>query len=391
MPVLFIHGVATRDGPATRRAEQRQRALAREFFRPVLTASGADLAVHHGFWGDVAADFAWDHASLPSSGIEEFNTGTLDVGQDIQALVDTVVDELGAQPGSTLVGLARVSPDEAFDLLWLATALDRGAADEPALTGLASAGAQFVAEESSGWPDGIDGDTELVDRLAAALNEPGAEESFGAHRTGLLLREGLSRISFAAARATGTGVSGLARAPLHRNAALFIGDILTYLQQRADHAGGGAIGDRVFDALRRARDSRTPGDSKVVVIAHSMGGNITYDVLSKHRDLECDLLVTVGSQVGLFAELGLFSTVPPPRDKARDRVPPLPNVGRWINVLDRNDFLSFAVGGIFAGGTDLAYNTGRGILHAHSSYLVRPTFYRALGRHLSRLDHHDVL
>ncbi|MBB4716917.1 hypothetical protein BJ965_006799 [Streptomyces luteogriseus] len=47
-------------------------------------------------------------------------------------------------------------------------------------------------------------------------------------------------------------------------------------------------------------------------MAHSMGGNIVHDVLSFHRPkVHIDLLVTVGTQVGLFEELKLFAASDP--------------------------------------------------------------------------------
>jgi len=115
-----------------------------------------------------------------------------------------------------------------------------------------------------------------------------------------------------------------------------------------------------------------------------MGGNIVYDLLSKLRtDLSCDVLLTVGSQVGVFAELGLFEAVNPPANPAKDRVPKPPNVGRWINVLDINDVLGFAAARIFDDVKDYRYSTGKGAFSAHSTYFVRPSFYERLSARLA--------
>lgn len=66
-------------------------------------------------------------------------------------------------------------------------------------------------------------------------------------------------------------------------------------------------------------------------------------------------------------------------------MPELPNLARWINVYDPNDVLAFVVGEIFAGAEDYRYSTGRGLLHSHSSYFVRPSFHRTLAHRLGTL------
>ncbi|MFF4258634.1 hypothetical protein ACFY1L_46370 [Streptomyces sp. NPDC001663] len=144
------------------------------------------------------------------------------------------------------------------------------------------------------------------------------------------------------------------------------------------------IAERVADALEEGARLRTSTDPWLVVVAHSMGGNIVYDLLSHLRpELECDMLVTVGSQVGLIAELGLFPAVLPPEDPVRDRAPVPEGVSRWINVFDPNDALSFVIGPVFARGEDFQYSTGRGMWGAHSAYFGLPSFYRRLAERLT--------
>jgi pimeloyl-ACP methyl ester carboxylesterase len=174
-----------------------------------------------------------------------------------------------------------------------------------------------------------------------------------------------------------------ARPAAHRAGATFLGDVLTYLRQREADGAHGQIAALVAADLERAETARTPNDPQLLVIAHSMGGNIVYDLLSHLRtDLRCDVLVTVGSQPGLFAELGLFPAVDPPVDPTTDRVPALHNVGRWINVFDPADALAFAAEGIFDGVEDFRYRTGKGLVKAHSSYFGRPSFYVRLAARL---------
>ena len=164
---------------------------------------------------------------------------------------------------------------------------------------------------------------------------------------------------------------------------MFLGDIFVYLQQRERLGGNAPIAKKVGDELERAAKGVSAEDPKLVIIAHSMGGNIIYDLLSSLRpDLSCDVLLTVGSQVGVFAELGLFESVLPPSNPATDRVPQLANVGEWINVFDPNDVLGFAAAKIFNGVKDYRYSTGKGVFAAHSTYFIRPSFYDRLASRL---------
>ena len=78
-----------------------------------------------------------------------------------------------------------------------------------------------------------------------------------------------------------------------------------------------------------------PGvDEKLIIVAHSMGGNIVYDILTHYMpDLVCDLFLTVGSQVGLLEELKLFHAsdraIP---TKERPKVPRGPTSGGWLRL-----------------------------------------------------------
>jgi len=93
--------------------------------------------------------------------------------------------------------------------------------------------------------------------------------------------------------------------------------------------------------------------------------------------LEIDALVTVGSQVGLFAEFSAFNNVPDnlPCQDGR-KVPALPNVNAWINVVDRSDILSYLAEPVFDGVDDYRYESGA--LWAHSAYFKQPNFHARL-------------
>jgi hypothetical protein len=132
-----------------------------------------------------------------------------------------------------------------------------------------------------------------------------------------------------------------------------------------------------------------PGDPHLIVIGHSMGGNIMYDILSHflpqlHPDTNVDLFVTVGSQVALFEELKLFAASDRsiPVNPQLDRVAKPSLVDRWLNVFDLNDVFAFTTEGVFGGTRDFHYSTGKGLLKAHSAYFILPSFHRRLAEQL---------
>ncbi|HEX7944234.1 MAG TPA: hypothetical protein VF495_06190, partial [Phenylobacterium sp.] len=185
----------------------------------------------------------------------------------------------------------------------------------------------------------------------------------------------------------------LIRKPLSEQVALFLGDIFVYLRWRESDAATGTY-NRIFrpiiDALAAATAAKAPGQ-KMVVVGHSLGAVILYDLLTDTRalseiaaksggkPLEIDLWATVGAQPGLFADMDLYAG---PRD-AEGRLPKPAAVQRWVNVFDFTDVLAFRTQPFFAGVTDYEFNNVSGALEAHTAYFQRPSFYKRLR---ARLD-----
>ncbi len=76
-----------------------------------------------------------------------------------------------------------------------------------------------------------------------------------------------------------------------------------------------------------------PAAQARVVIAHSLGSVVTYEAFWAHADLQAELLVTLGSPLGM-------------RNVVFERLAPLPVAGmgarppgvkRWINIADKDD------------------------------------------------------
>ena len=152
----------------------------------------------------------------------------------------------------------------------------------------------------------------------------------------------------------------------------------------------GEIPQRFLEKLQQAQDHKRARDGEpLVVLSHSMGGQIVYDAVRHFlpatpalQDLRIDFWCATASQVGFFEELKLFlnSTL---NYKRGYPVPfPAAHLGVWWNVWDQNDFLSYTVKDIIAQGDDESYNSGMSLLAAHGGYLQRPSFYRAFASKL---------
>jgi hypothetical protein len=353
------------------------------------------LSVLNPYWGDLGAKFAWNNASYPPGGVEAFGG---DASPDLSALLSELLDDAVPEPNQLVTALARKSPCEAVDLLWMLATEHASVQDADVLAGMGAEAAVLAERAAVGrattWPTDAANDDEFLLRLIGELTgglaaSVPAQEAFGGRAGGrrvavLRLREALGRVARAAPRGGASALRLVARRPAHSTGTQFIGDVLAYFRQREDLDDRAPIAMRVAEAIDEGARLRTSADPWLVVVAHSMGGNIAYDLLSHLRpDLECDVLVTVGSQVGLFAELGQFPAVAPPEDPASDRAPVPVGVRNWINVFDPLDLLSFVIGPVFATGEDYRYSTGRGLLAAHSSYFRLLSFYRRLAERMA--------
>jgi len=231
-------------------------------------------------------------------------------------------------------------------------------------------------------------DEDFLHALSQQLRPKDGVEEFGPFDA---LQRGLDRIEDWVVNAVSDGALSLGRRPGSAFAALFLGDVFVYLRDR-DTLGSGGVRERLFqpilddlvDAAKAARADREP----FVVIGHSLGGVILYDLLS---DPDClaaleqatpgfkiDLLVTVGSQPGFFADLKLYDGKPTTTGKLER--PPV--VDQWFNVFDFTDVFSFLAAPMFNGVEDFSYDSVVGPVAAHTAYFKRPSFYQRLRRRL---------
>jgi pimeloyl-ACP methyl ester carboxylesterase len=175
----------------------------------------------------------------------------------------------------------------------------------------------------------------------------------------------------------------LLRKKLNASVTRFTGDAFAYLDRRGTKEAPGKIVLEVLNALRDAKNKG--GDDKLVVIAHSFGGEIVYDILTYFDPtLSVDCLFTVGSQVGLFEEMKLYKASRPelPPDW-KGRVIRPASLKRWLNVFDTNDVLGYRLEPIFNEVHDYYYDTGYSSFSAHGGYFMRPSFYKRLAARLA--------
>lgn len=396
MPIVFIHGVNTRDHSAFETA----RPLLQRYIAPCISTDPSGVSITHAYWGDVAAKLAWEGASRPRTPILQLGSreeADLLRRALLSALHASDFRGLPASPGpanSGVVGgssaarpapvlrLSSLTPKQLSDLL--ASVLTE------AITNPAELAQKLLAA------DELAHDSALYAALRA-LPDAQAELRYviGAiNRSGGALAQGVFDDLYNRAKETleraadlpGWMLTRLAaefRKPLQEFVSRFLGDLLTYLEQRGRVPDPGPIPLRLLEALKAANQvSRARNNEPVVLMSHSMGGQVAYDVLTHfiphtpgYQDLRVDFWCATASQVGFFEELKLFRSSDPAIGTGA-KVPLPPNLGHLWSVWDHNDFLSFTAKDIFEGIEDEHYDGGLWLAPAHSAYLFRPSFYR---------------
>jgi hypothetical protein len=175
---------------------------------------------------------------------------------------------------------------------------------------------------------------------------------------------------FAEAKATTIGKNR--RSQLMNSISPGVGDVLLY--QRRGDAILKAIEDRIV-ALAAA-------GGKLVVLGHSLGGIMLVDLLSRPRPagkLPVSKLVTVGSQSPMLLKFDALQTM--------RRSEPLPQgtpFVPWLNIFDRNDFLSFCASRAFpkiiTGIEDFEVECGAPFPEAHSAYFHLDAVYDKIAK-----------
>jgi pimeloyl-ACP methyl ester carboxylesterase len=169
------------------------------------------------------------------------------------------------------------------------------------------------------------------------------------------------------------------RALFHAQCALLIGDAFAYFSSRGDDRTPAPIAQRIIDVLKEAAALAEKQGEELIVIGHSMGGVILCDVVSCYgKDIPIDVLITVGSQFPLFADLGMY----PALNGVPHPIPKPPHVKQWLNIFDPHDFLGYPASHLFSGIDDFHLPTYAVGASAHANYFNRRSFYFHLARRM---------
>ena len=394
MPLVFVHGVATRQS-RRHQAQVRQRDA---LFKQLVLPAGAQVLDPD--WGSEGVKFNRAQPWMPEPGGAQPFFATSRAGQ----------------VGTGQVGIGRLAtrhPDRAIDVAFEAglavrveTATRAGNPAEALTTKELEAFEAAVKYLEAGADktafDPLGSDAEFISALAFELKPHWPNKGLAAEPMGPVsdalqwLGQGLKDLVSPISNAASDALLRIVRRPLTEQVAFILGDIFVYLRGR-ERGGAPGAASRIFAPiitdLAKAARLRSPADP-LILIGHSLGGVILYDLLSDRSavvkietdsgsDLIIDAWITVGSQSGLFADMGLYGTVP--GTAANGSLPRPESVRAWLNIYDYTDVLSFRCEKIFNDVEDLEFDNVIGLFSAHTSYFQRPSFYQRLRARLNKL------
>lgn len=438
MPIVFIHGVNTRDNETFRRDCATRETFLRDIVLMNLSTAGCNLSemhIHNSYWGGHGVSFRWNQASLPSAnaleplgpGSEEPSESESEFALTVLALVgdsepeDLHLEALGQWDGTlkraamadlprfTGAVLSPITLDETIPGAdWGETAEITGvlqallilAADEAARdphTEAAIAAARSDAmlmqlledDITTRFLQRVQNAGVLHDHTVADAHALAQLESLGTTdipRIQARIHELFTRPTRHPVRDLRLQTLWAIRDSIHTRFAHFFGDVFVYLEERGSRDEPGPIIRTVHRDLQEAVATKQYPEEPLIVITHSMGGSIFYDLVTHYApDLHADVWVSVGGQVGQFEEMKLF--------KASDKVVVLPQkvneikprVRYWWNIYDPADMFAFRASPIFADvDADVEFDTQVMAIKSHGAYFRRPGLYHVLREYLER-------
>jgi alpha-beta hydrolase superfamily lysophospholipase len=444
MPILFVHGVNTRNSDKDYyRSVAARKTMFEKLVVPALKNPGFTVA-DDVYWGDLGVRFGWGLASIPSSDLQSLG-GPVDgnLNADLLALLADAADEipptdLQALGTSDPPAVAAVKAKRPGDLVraMLAPAmlsydpirpnpapgLDAAAQSKLKTEGeglaLLMIATERVAEKVNKNPELLAAapGTSVLDKIAAAaraeLNSmsPAPRETdvqglggigdfvskplkWAGEQIGILTNAAkatVQRVKDTSARGASLLVLKGARDDLSRKGLRFLGDVFEYLHR--GRAVPPSISERVTDAVKAAAATATERSEPFVLVTHSFGAMIVYDALASGRlnESTVDLWITAGAQTSLFAEMALFqASAPLASGAAAPKALGKPaNVGRWLNFYDAADVLSYLHEPVFGTDavTDISVRDGANLSNAHGHYFLAVSFYERIAQELRALE-----
>ena len=325
MPIVFVHGVAQRNENAFAGL---QVFLDTYVARAVNPKRPANVKSYSAYWGPLGVSFAWEGLSRPRTAIthqgaadETDSAATAAVlgrlvplrAADVQPARPAASSELAGgvreDEVPSLDGIPRAERGELLINTLLAGAIpldDPQRATAVGSTAMysmldASIAREIVALDAAAQAVHDDDlDAVLADAALRALDVASQGGGIGSRFTDLKLRtqEALSRTAGSGAFLASRLLEEL-RGPFNDVVTLFVGDVFIYLANRlaSDAASTtqlqpdaaaiqrrtakpGSIPHEVLRVIKRAVDERADSDEPLVILTHSMGGQIVYDIVS---------------------------------------------------------------------------------------------------------------
>lgn len=446
MPIVYVHGVSTRDEKGWEQLEL----LLRRYVAPCISAEPETVPITRCYWGDFGARFRFGGLSIPNSPLRQLikhrpitNFTKAQLSKLRQSSLKTIsqlkksrksVDHPDFQDAAQLCG---VSPDTTESEIAAFETGDRETTEfektdfklstlsqenlSNILAQAVAASDELDSEETvlvAMAADDIAHDRSTFDALAKCLSRgeevtllrklitnryteltntlkkskrqlPGLKDRVLAN-----LSESVSRTAHSAGFAA-TRAAAEVRNPVNVFLTTFIGDVFSYLTQRGNADAPGWIPSTVLAALSEAQlEKQQRGGEPLIVMTHSMGGQLVYDAVThflprmpEYKDLRIDFWCAAASQVGLFEELKLFLESSEEYGLETGKAVPYPDdrqLGYWWNVWDHNDFVSYSAASIMEGVDDESYSTGMALVSAHGGYLVLPSFFKHFVKKLKK-------
>jgi hypothetical protein len=393
MPLVFVHGVANRPSDE-RSAEVLQRDA---LFRAIAFRSDS-VRIFNPEWGKNAASFTDGMPWLPDPNkTQAFGTGGGQASQEIGLGRIAKIDGAQAVDLTVLAALEEAiqeagrskQPPQAADktlIKFAQTAADYLGQYLPDETQPSKGSVALASNTDHDFAEALDAELQRVDS--------GGVQAFGVRDS---IRRGVDALGGWVGNALSDAALRAKRRTLSQLVALFLGDIFVYLKQRNVEGARGTRA-RLFepilvDLIKGAKAERKEREP-FVVVGHSLGGVLLYDILTDPACLnrikaeapgfEIDVWLTVGSQPGFFSDLALLPELPKNPAGLLEK----PNcVKNWLNVYDYTDVFSFLCKPFFEGVDDFGYDTRVDLLHAHSSYFRSPSFYKRLELRLRKLGY----
>lgn len=404
MPVVFVHGVNNRKEDPGYDA---RRLLMEKLLKKHLAGAkvgGKTLAavtLRAPYWGDLATRFAWDMASLPAGEINALGApGVEDDLRPLIAILHDALDDPKSAQKEPLLALARKSFPQSVGVISDLLLRNAAPADAERITGFICAAQEYAAANPVPvWLAAVSTDAQFLNRLVAetsAASAAGGVQALGGFDFILNpLAAAAAKLKGAVATAANTVLDktgdfastkllAWGRRPLNAVVGRFFGDVFAYLHARGEKA---AEPGEIPKLIAKEIDQAGPPGEPLIVIGHSLGGVIAFDLLSFFRtDIEVDLFVSVGSQVSHFEEMKRFNASDPLIPSAMQKLARTPpNIKHWINVFDEVDIFAYACDKVFDRVVDFRYDTATYTIKAHGAYLEQDRFYSRLRARIDQL------